>query len=261
MREYNPLRLLEQIEAAIFDLDGVLTDTGTLHFETWRNLFDEFFDRRGNTRAPLTIEDYCVFLDGKSRSGGIRRFLDSRGIELPETSEQNVELGSVEALAREKERRYMKRLKGGDIHPYRDAVGFVEALRRRGLSAAVVSSSHDSDRLLQQLDIQNLFDVRVDGTDIIVSGMNGKPAPDIYLQAARRLGVSPLSASVFEECELGVRAAKAGTFAKVIGVIRRGNGDKLANAGADLLINNFHQLEIDGSVSSLETDEDNRRGD
>jgi alpha,alpha-trehalase len=241
---------IEDFEAAIFDLDGVLADTANLHFEAWKQMFDEYLKERfGPGFAPFSKSEYLSWVDGKPREEGIRSFLKSRGIELPEKAQR--EERSVASLARRKNEAYRSYLREGQLRAFPDAIEFVEACREYGLKTAVVSSSKNCQAVLEEVGIKDLFDVRLDGMDLECGKLHDKPAPDLYVEAASRSGASPLQVVVFEDAVSGIKAARAGELGAVIGVARERDGAELASAGADLVINNFKQLGFDHTVSAL----------
>ena len=237
-----------RFDAALFDLDGVLTDTAKVHAAAWKRLFDEFLrapaDAGGEPFREFDIDrDYLVCVDGKPRFDGVRSFLESRGIELPEGSEDDPpERASVYSLGKRKDAFVKDVLSREGVEAYPTSVELARRLRERGLKLGVVSSSHNCAAALESAGIADLFDCRVDGVVIDEEGIAGKPAPDSYLEAARRLGVPPERSIVVEDAISGVEAGRAGGFALVIGVARKGDTSELARHGAHLVVSDLGEL-------------------
>lgn len=226
----------EEFDAVIFDLDGVITDTAAAHFRAWKATFDEFLhELEGEFTAEFTREDYRAFVDGKSRLDGIMSFLGARGLEPTEELMQE--------LAARKQERYLLELEDGDLDAFAESVDLVEQLVRKGLKVGLVSSSKNAARVLELLELDDLFQVRVDGQTLEEEGLRGKPAPDLFLEAARRLGVKPSRAVVVEDATSGVRAAREGGFSLVIGVSRRASEQELLiQEGADFAVSDLGEL-------------------
>jgi beta-phosphoglucomutase family hydrolase len=238
----------ERFDAVLFDLDGVLTDTARLHAACWKRVFDELLERlardRGEPFRPFEIEaDYGPYVDGKARLDGVRDFLASRGVRLPEgTEESPVGEDSVRGMARRKNELFGCALASEGVEVYESSLDWLRRLRSSGLRTAVVSASHHCAEILRAAGIDRLFDVRVDGQVADRLALAGKPAPDTFLEAARRLGVAPRRAVVVEDALSGVRAGRAGGFGLVIGVARRGNQQDLMAAGADVVVNDLGEM-------------------
>jgi len=211
-------------DVVLFDLDGVLTKTAKVHAAAWKKLFDNFLQRYysdiNQPFIPFNIDnDYKLYVDGKSRYDGVTSFLNSRGIEIPfENDEDNPEKVTVQALGKLKDVYFMEYLKNNGVEPYEEAIKLVSTLRNENIKTAVVSSSDNCAIVLETAGIAQLFDVRVDGIEIARLGLNGKPAPDAFLEAARRLNTKPSRAVVVEDAIVGVEAGRAGKFGCVIGV-------------------------------------------
>ncbi|MDH3209296.1 MAG: beta-phosphoglucomutase family hydrolase [Burkholderiaceae bacterium] len=237
-------------DAVLFDLDGVLTKTASVHASAWKKLFDGFLEQRatqaGEPFVPFDIDvDYPRYVDGKPRFDGVTAFLESRGIELPlGTSEDGHNVQSVHALGKLKDRYFLQHLEQHGVEPYAAAIALVRTLRAQEIKTAVVSSSNNCAVVLDAVGIAHLFDTRVDGTDIARLELKGKPAPDAFLEAARRLGVEPSRAVVVEDAIAGVEAGHAGQFGCVIGVDRREHAQALRNAGADVVVTNLAQVQV-----------------
>ena len=185
-----------QFDAVAFDLDGVVTDTARIHFDAWQQTFDALFERRarrsGTDFAPFTLDDYHSYIDGRPREEAIRAFLAARGEQIEEGSEaDSPEAETVHGLARRKDGLFLERMRSKGVDVYPSTVALLRRLRALGLRTAVVSASRNCREVLQATRLDRLFDARVDGQDAAISGLPGKPAPDTFLEAARRLGASP----------------------------------------------------------------------
>ena len=237
-------------DAVLFDLDGVLTRTDTLHAAVWKRLFDGFLGARAaHTGEPVVAfdvdTDYPRHVDGKPRLDGVRDFLASRGIALPEGRPADGEgMDSVHGLGALKDRYFAERLARDGVAPFEAAVALVHALRAQDIRTAVVSSSRHCAAVLEAAGIAGLFDARVDGLEIARLGLAGKPAPDAFLEAARRVRASPARSVVVEDAIAGVAAGRAGGFGCVIGVDRGGRPALLRDAGADVVVTDLAQVEV-----------------
>ncbi|MBE0619314.1 MAG: beta-phosphoglucomutase family hydrolase, partial [Burkholderiales bacterium] len=237
-------------DAVLFDLDGVLTRTASVHAAAWKKLFDAFLEQRatqaGEPFVPFDIAtDYPRYVDGKPRYDGVAAFLKSRGIELPlGAAEDGPEVQSVHALGNLKDRYFLQHLEQDGVKPYEAAIALVRTLRTQEIKTAVVSSSKNCAAVLEAAGITQLFDTRVDGKDVTRLKLEGKPAPDAFLEAARRLGVEPARAVVVEDAIAGVAAGRAGDFGCVIGVDRRDQAQALRDAGADVVVTDMGQVQV-----------------
>jgi len=242
------LGLPAEVTACLFDLDGVLTRTASVHAAAWGEMFDEFLATRSPPQPPFTPEDYDRYVDGRTRLDGTRGFLASRGITLPEgTPDDTPGAPTVNGLATRKNDLVLAKIEAGGVEVYEGSVAYVRAARAARLAAAVVSSSANAVAVLESAGILELFDTVVDGTVVVELGLAGKPAPDMFLEGARRLGVGPEAAAVFEDSLAGVAAGKAGHFARVVGVDRVGQADELLASGADIVVRDLSELaEADG---------------
>jgi len=237
-------------DAVLFDLDGVLTRTAKVHASAWKKLFDGFLERRaartGEPYVPFDIAaDYPRYVDGKPRYDGVASFLTSRGIELPlGEPEDGPDVQSVRALGNLKDDYFLEHLEKDGVDPYESAIALVRKLREQEVRTAVVSSSNNCAAVLEAAGIAQLFDARVDGRDVTRLELKGKPAPDAFVEAARRVGAEPSRAVVVEDAIAGVEAGHAGRFGCVIGVDRRGQACALRDAGADVVVIDLSQVRV-----------------
>jgi trehalose 6-phosphate phosphatase len=243
-------------DAAIFDLDGVVTQTVRLHALAWQQTFDDFLRRRAEAGAeagtkagpaafqPFSIEtDYAEYVDGRSRADGVRCFLASRGIELPEGCAHDPATAlTVAGLCNRKNQIFHELLQDAGVDVYEPAVRLIRALRQAGVRVAVATSSRNGKTVLAAAGLADLFDARVDGELAAELGLAGKPSPDIFLESARRLGVAPGQAVLFEDALAGVQAGQRGGFGLVVGVDRQGHAGALRESGADVVIPSFEDV-------------------
>ena len=236
----------EGIDAWLFDLDGVLTDTARVHAAAWKETFDEVLRRRAGTGpfVPFDVHaDYERYVDGKPRYDGVRDFLASRAIELPEGRRDDPpERDSVCGVGNRKNELVLERLGRGEVTAFPGSVALVEDLRRTGVRTAVVSASENCVPVLRSAAIEGLFDVVVDGRVAAARHLAGKPAPDSFLAAAADLGVAAGRAAVVEDALAGVEAGRAGGFGRVVGVARQVDPRTLAEAGADVVVADLSEL-------------------
>ncbi len=240
--------LPDGISACLFDLDGVLTQTAKVHSAAWKQMFDAFLlDRSrqtGEPFRPFEIEtDYAEHVDGKLRQDGVRAFLASRGIALPEGSADGPPTAeTVHGLGTRKNDLVLELIRRQGVEVYEGSVRFVEAVRDAGLRRAVVSASKNCREVLAAAGIEGLFEVRVDGVVAEREGLAGKPAPDTFLHGAKLLGAEPAQCAVFEDAQAGVEAGRAGDFGWVIGVDRTGQAEALRRKGADVVVDDLAEL-------------------
>jgi trehalose-phosphatase len=233
-------------KALIFDLDGVITRTRKTHKKAWRALFDWYFrEEKLSDQAPMSDADYESYVDGKPRYQGVKSFLDSRRIELPfGDPNDSPGAGTVCALGNRKNALFNEVIDREGVEVYQDAVDWLKEQKKNGMKTAIVSSSKNCRKVMQAARLDHLFEAVVDGLDAEAHGLNGKPDPDIFLEAARRLGVGPLDAVVFEDAISGVQAGQRGFFALVVGVNRFDQAEALKTHGADLVIDGFTGFEL-----------------
>ena len=238
----------DRYDAVLLDLDGVITDTATIHATCWQQMFDAYLRQRAVERGepfrPFEIAtDYRRHVDGKPRFDGVRDFLASRGIHLPEGSPADPpQADTVSGLGNRKNDLVNTVIAAGGVHPYAGSVTLIQQLRHQGFQLAVVTSSQNCDVVLQAVTLADCFAVRVDGTTIQTHHLAGKPAPDTFLLAAQLLGVAPARAVVIEDALAGVQAGRNGHFGLVIGVARQGNAAELQRHGAHRVVADLGEL-------------------
>jgi beta-phosphoglucomutase family hydrolase len=236
------LGLPDGIAACLFDLDGVLTKTAEVHARAWKQTFDAFLEDRGGEPFDL-VHDYDEYVDGKPRLDGVRDFLASRDIELPEGSPDDPPgAPTIQGLANAKNELVLGMIREDGVEAYEGSVRYLHAARDAGLRRAVVSSSHNCKDVLVAAGIEDLLEVRVDGVVAEARGLKGKPAPDTFLDAARELGVEPGRAAVFEDALAGVQSGHDGGFGCVVGVDRAGQREALLAHGATVVVDDLAEL-------------------
>jgi len=242
-----------QFDAMILDLDGVITRTATIHARAWKRMFDDYLRRReAERREPFRpfdqVADYRRYVDGKPRYDGVRSFLESRGIHLPEgTPSDPPGQETICGLGNLKDQWFLNLLvEGGGVEVFEDTLDALRRWRALGLKTAVVSSSKNCDLVLRAAGLVELFDVRVDGNTAEELRLPGKPAPDTFLEAAHRLGVAPSRAAVFEDACAGVQAGRHGHFGTVVGVARQESQlAALQEAGADVVVRDLREFRLE----------------
>jgi beta-phosphoglucomutase family hydrolase len=250
------LGLTGEVTACLFDLDGVLTNTAELHRVAWKQTFDAFLrDREGPDFKPFTDDDYFDYVDGRPREDGVRTFLASRGITLPEgTPDDPPTAQTVAGVGNRKNALFRSLLAERGVTAYPGSVRYLTAVRNAGLRIGVVTSSANGAAVLRAANLDRFVDARIDGKVIEEQGLRGKPEPDSYLAGAKALGVEPSAAAVFEDALAGVQAGRAGGFALVVGIDRadrksQGSSDEhasyaqaLRQHGADLVVSDLGEL-------------------
>lgn len=237
------LGLPDRVSACLFDLDGVLTDTASVHRAAWKQTFDAFLAPRGQT--PFTDEDYVDYVDGKPRADGVRDFLASRGIHLPEGGADDPPgAETVHGVGNRKNQLLVERIHSDGVRVYDGSRRYLALARDAGLARAVVSSSANTADVLRVTGLAELVQGRVDGVTIAQRHLAGKPAPDSFLAGAELLGVPADAAAVFEDALAGVAAGRAGAFGFVVGVNRLGDrhGRELREHGADVVVGDLSEL-------------------
>jgi beta-phosphoglucomutase family hydrolase len=246
----SPALVPHGIVACLFDLDGVLTRTAEVHAHAWKEMFDAFLRADAAARGIEYVEfrlpeDYTSYVDGKLRQDGVRSFLASRGIVLPEGAPDDPPAAdTVYGLGTRKNDMVLALIHRDGVAVYERSITYVKAVRDAGLPRAVVSASRNCQQVLQAAGIEDLFDVRIDGTVAETEHLGGKPAPDMFLAAAHHLSVAPAAAAVYEDAVAGVQAGHAGAFGWVVGVDRVGGGhaDALNAGGADVVVDDLGDL-------------------
>ena len=242
------LGLPNAIRACLFDLDGVLTQTAKIHAAAWKEMFDAFLRERaaqtGESFEPFDpVADYDEYVDGKPRYDGVRSFLAARGIALPEgTPDDPPDAATVHGLGNRKNELVLAMIERQGVEVYEGSIRYVRAVRDAGLGRAVVTSSANADEVLAAAGIDDLFDVRIDGVVAAREHLEGKPAPDTFLEGAKIVGVDASQATVFEDALAGVAAGRAGNFGHVVGVDRVGQADELLRHGADVVVKDLAEL-------------------
>jgi beta-phosphoglucomutase family hydrolase len=235
-------------DAVLLDLDGVITDTAGLHAASWKQMFDDYLRKRAARRGEAFHAfdlgvDYRLYVDGKPRFDGVRDFLESRGIHLPEGNmDDPPHAETVIGLGNRKNELVNKVIEEIGVQPYEGSVRLIHQLRDRGVKMAVVTSSQNCTAVLRAAKLDNIFEVLVDGNTLHEQRLTGKPAPDMFLLAAKLLGVEPRRAIVIEDAISGVQAGSNGNFGLVIGVARKDNAEELLHNGAQLVVNDLGEL-------------------
>jgi alpha,alpha-trehalase len=246
---------MEHFDGLILDMDGVITETASVHARAWKQVFDEFLTRRAAqthaAMAPFDSDaDYRRYVDGKPRIAGALSFLASRGIDLPAGTQADADAGgdtTANGLAGRKDRYFTELLAREGVHAFPGAVTLLRDAHRRGARLAVATSSHHGAEILRATHLTDLFEVHVDGFDIDRLHLKGKPSPDMFLEAARRLGVDPPRAAVFEDATAGVAAGRAGGFGLVIGVGSGAQAAALLANGAGEVVADLGEVSLQGA--------------
>jgi beta-phosphoglucomutase family hydrolase len=237
------------VDAVVFDMDGVITDTADVHRRAWKEMFDRFLaetaTRTGRPQRPFGHDDYLRYVDGKQRDDGVGSFLASRGIELPRgVPDDPPDRETVWGLANRKNAAFQQVLATDGVCAFPSSVALVRSLQAHGIGTAVISASRNCQAVLDAAGIGSLFPVRVDGVETARLGLPGKPSPAVFLEAARRLGAGPHRAVVVEDAQAGVRAGRAGRFGLVVGVDRSGQAEALLAEGADVVVTDLAEVEV-----------------
>ncbi|GAB4363970.1 MAG: hypothetical protein Kow0060_20930 [Methylohalobius crimeensis] len=238
-------------DAVVFDLDGVVTRTAKVHAKAWKTMFDDYLASRTPSFKPFDIEtDYRPYVDGKPRYEGVRSFLESRGIDIPYGDpEDSSDQETICGLGNRKNRLFREMLRTDGVEVYESSLAFIRAVRRAGMQTAVVSSSRNCRAVLEAAGIADLFDARVDGTDLERLGLSGKPAPDMFQEACRRLGTEPQRTVAIEDAEAGVQAGYAAGFGCVVGINRGDRSKALYDHGADVVVDDLAELQVASNAS------------
>ena len=244
------LGLPDGVRACLFDLDGVLTDTASVHRKAWKAMFDDFLrqwsERNGTSFVPFDIDaDYESYVDGKTREDGVRSFLASRDIELPEGDDDGGGSDTVRRLGDRKNEMFQNTMHTDGVKVFDGSRRYLQAVSDAGLAVAVVSSSANTKEVLEVTGLDRFVQQRVDGVTLREQHIKGKPAPDSYLEGARLLGVKAAESAVFEDALSGVEAGRAGHFGVVVGVDRVGQANALRAHGADVVVTDLADLLAD----------------
>jgi beta-phosphoglucomutase family hydrolase len=248
------LGLPNEVTACLFDLDGVLTDTATVHAAAWKESFDAFLRERSASTGEQFVpfdrqQDYRAYVDGKPREAGVRDFLASRGVDLPEGNPDDPpEAHTIHGLGRRKNNVLVRRIREDGVEVFEGSRRYLGAAEDAGLRRAVVSSSANTEQVLEVTGLAPFIELRVDGVTIREERLPGKPAPDTFLRAADLLGVAPDRAAVFEDAIAGVEAGRAGNFRVVVGVDRVGRAAALRDKGADIVVSDLADLLAEGDA-------------
>jgi alpha,alpha-trehalase len=239
----------EKYDAVLFDLDGVITATDKVHYAAWKTLFDTYLkdvaEKRNEPFRSFEESDMSQYVDGRPRYEGVRSFLASRGISLPQgTPDDPEEAETICGLGNRKNRYFNEALQREGATVFESTVELIHTLRRVGIRCAVVSSSKNCETVLKVAGLTDLFDVRFDGTHTAELNLKGKPTPDTYLKAAEWLGVEPARAVVVEDAISGVQAGRAGRFGLVVGVDRFDISEALKENGADIVVRDMGELSV-----------------
>ncbi|CAM5303849.1 beta-phosphoglucomutase family hydrolase [Streptomyces canus] len=238
------LGLPEEIKACLFDLDGVVTRTAVVHAAAWKEMFDAFLrEREGEDFRPFDDHDYDQYVDGLPRADGVRTFLASRGIDLPDGNPDDPPgAETVHGLGNRKNALVLEKIRTDGVEAYDDTLTYIREARAQGLRTAIVSSSANCRDVLRAIDAEDLFDVRVDGVVAAERHLPGKPHPDTFLAAAHDLGLDAPRSAVFEDALAGMDAGRAGGFGYVVGLDRVGQTDALYEHGADIVVKGLAEL-------------------
>ncbi len=240
---------LDRLDAVIFDLDGVITDTASVHAAAWRRMFDQFLadraDRQGEGHQPFSPEDYYLYVNGKPRYDGVESFLASRAISIPRGEPSDLPTAETSCgLGNRKDALFLALLREQGAAPFPSSIDLLHRLRASGCRTAIISASRNCADVLEAAGVAELFDAKVDGMDADELGLGGKPDPAVFLEAASRLGVEPARAAVIEDALAGVDAGRRGGFGLVIGVDRAGHAEALREHGADLVVGDLGELRV-----------------
>lgn len=242
--QLSPQKL--RYSAAVFDLDGVITQTSDVHLESWKQLFDEFLaNRDGDNFKPFTQEDYNKYVDGRPRYDGVKKFLESRGISIElGKSDDSPDKETICGLGNKKNTLFQKVITEKGVVLYDSTIQFIKQLVEKKVKVAVATSSKNGKKILEITKVRHLFNVEIDGNITESMGLCGKPEPDIFLECCKIMKVHPEESLLVEDATSGVDAGKRGHFGLVIGVDRVNHREDLLRYGADIVINDFSEVSI-----------------
>ncbi len=233
------------MEAVILDMDGVITQTAKIHREAWKEMFNRYLDRCTEKQSPMSDEDYIMYIDGKPRDKGLMSFLESREIHLPYGNQDDPSgKGTICGIGNLKNKIFLELLDRNGVETYKNAIDQIKYWKSKGLRCAVVSSSKNCKKVLERAGITGLFESQIDGVTLAERGLDGKPAPDMFLEAAKELGTKPGNCAIFEDAVSGVQAGCRGNFSLVVGVNHTGNRKVLNENGADLVIDDLKHIDL-----------------
>lgn len=241
----------KDIDGVVFDMDGVVTQTATVHARAWKRLFDDYLRERcrrtGERFVPFDGDaDYRLYVDGKARYDGVHSFLRSRGMDLPKGEPGDSPQSETECgLGNRKNAFFLKEVEEHGVQPYETTVALIRRLKESGFATAVISASENTTQVLEAAGVRSLFEAQIDGLVARELGLPGKPDPAVFLEAARRIGVTPARAAVVEDALAGVEAGRRGGFALVIGVDRTGHADALKDRGADVVVEDLAEVRVE----------------
>jgi alpha,alpha-trehalase len=235
-----------RFDVVVFDMDGVITDTASVHSAAWALLFDEYLRTRVDPDAPpFSSQDYRDFVDGKTRYDGVAAFLASRDIALPWGGEDDPpDADTVCGLGNRKNVIFRRHIDEHGVDVYPSTVALLDQLEDAGIRIAVISGSRNAADVLARTGLLERFEARVDGQETARLGIPGKPDPAVFIEAARRLDATPDRAVVVEDAIAGVTAGRSGRFGLVIGVDRTGHPDELREAGADVVVPDLEEVSV-----------------
>jgi alpha,alpha-trehalase len=238
---------VDRVEAVIFDVDGVVTQTASVHAAAWKSMFDSFLraqaDAGGEAFVPFTDDDYRSYVDGMARFDGVSRFLASRGVALPHGEPGDPpDRDTVCGLGNRKNAAFLAEVESNGVAAFESTTDLLAGLRAIGIPTAAVSASENAQAVLESAGVAQFFDARVDGLDAMALDLAGKPDPAIFLEAARRLDADPSRSAVVEDALAGVAAGRRGGFGLVVGVDRTGHPDDLRQGGADVVVSDLADL-------------------
>lgn len=241
----------DKFSAVLFDMDGVVTRTATVHYSAWKKTFDEFLKSRDSRFKEFTRNDYLEFVDGKPREDGVQSFLESRKIDLKQGELDDAPgFDSIASIAKMKDEEFLRLIHTEGVEPYETTVALIKQLRDAGIKIGLVTASKNGEEILRVTNLTKLFDATVTGVDALELKLKGKPNPDSFLEAAKRLEVEPNKAVVVEDAEAGVSAGSSGGFGLVIGVARQNNEEALKEHGADVVVSDLGEITLPDSHSS-----------
>jgi beta-phosphoglucomutase family hydrolase len=233
-------------DAAIFDMDGVITDTAAVHCSAWKETFDGFLRLREEPFREFTRNDYLAFVDGRPRYKGVELFLQSRFISLPAGSPTDgPEAPTICGIGNRKNLLLNMVLERDGVEVFNSTIDLIEHMRRKPIKVALATSSRNCTPILERAGIASLFDVRIDGAMSAEMGLSGKPEPDVFLKACADLGAEPARTVVVEDAISGVQAGARGGFGLVLGIAREDNAAELARNGADLVVSDLSRISLE----------------